>query len=641
MGVICLDFETYYDTEYSLTRLSTEQYLRDPRFEVIGCAISHGGRPPIWHTGADVGFALRAIDWSSNSLLAWNTVFDGAILGWHYGIYPPFYLDAMGLARGRGVTYISAKLGDVAKVLGVGVKGNEVILARGLHLKDFHPNNLASYGRYCVNDVNLTMDIYRQLIKGYPVDELRLQDLVLRMFIQPQLLFHRPTLQEHYDSVIRAKWGGLAKAAQAMGLTYGEVQLPTDPELLRSYDALAEGGILESIKKQLASNQQFTQVLTSLGVEAPYKLSKTTGLPAPALAKTDPEFIELLEHSDPAVQAVVAARLGTKSTIEETRAERFLGIQERGAWPVAYVYCGANTLRFSGGDKVNPQNLKRGGKLRDAVLPPPGHLLVAGDLSQIECRMVNYLAEQEDVLQAFRDYDAGTGPDVYCIFAGKIYQRTITPADKQPRTVGKIAELQLGYGAGDKSYKQMLFAQAGITITKPEALKVVDIYRTSHGKVVLLWRQGDRVLEALIRGVAFTLGRYGMLHGNNPTEGIGLPNGMYIRYPKLRKVMHENGETEFVYTKNGKEVGIYGSKVIQNCVEGLCRIIMTDAWLRIAQRYRVVLTTHDELVISVPIADVEEAMAFMQREMTRPVPWAPNLPLACTVGSGMNYGECK
>lgn len=641
MGVICFDAETFYDADYSLSKISVEEYIRSPKFELIGGAYSDNGRPPVWYPGEEIIRVLRTLDWRNNSLLAWNTVFDGAILAWRYGIYPALYLDAMGFARGKGVTYMGASLAKVAQTTGVGIKGDEVIAAKGKHLADFKPFELNAYGAYCVNDVNLCMAIYRQVIKGYPVKEIKLQDLTLRMFIEPQLLFHRPTLQAHYDAVVTAKWEALAKAAQAVGLQYNDITVPTDPELFRSYDALTEGGVVEAMRAQLASGRQFAALLESLGIDPPMKLSKTTGLLTHAFAKTDPEFVELLEHPDPQVQAVVAARLGTKSTIEETRAERFLNIQERGAWPVLYVYCGANTTRFTGGDKANPQNLKRGGKLRDAILPPPGHCLVAGDLGQIECRMTNYLAEQDDVVEMFRAYDAGIGPHVYCIFAEKIYRKPVSKADDTEYKVGKIAELQLGYGAADKSYKQMLFAQAGIHVSKNEAVQVVDIYRRSHGKVTALWRQGDRVLDALVRGYTFTLGRHGVLDGTQPIEGIGLPSGMFIRYPKLRHLMNPDGTTEYRYMKGGKEVTIYGAKVIQNCIEGLCRIIMTDAWLRIAQRYRVVLTTHDELVIMAPIAEAKQAEALMREELTRPLPWAPGLPLTCSVGSGMTYGECK
>lgn len=639
MTVIVADFETYYDADYSLSKLSTEEYLRSSKFETIGCSISIGGRPPRWYPQPAVHAALEAIDWSTSSLLAYNTIFDGSILSWHYGITPKFYLDAMGLARACGYAYYGAGLAKVASVMGLGVKGDAVTRASGKHYADFTPSELVAYGAYCNNDVELTTKIYRQLIPNFPHSELLLQDQILRLFIDPVLHFDKDKLQEHRDEVVTNKWNALASAADAIGLEWDGAQLRVDGQLLKTYNDLSNGGVLESMRAKLASNQQLAELLLTLGVDPPQKLSPATGLLTWAFSKSDPDFMALLEHEDQTVQSIVAARLGIKSTIEETRADRFIGVAKRGVWPVPLVYYPSHTGRLGGGDKVNPQNLRRGGKLRQAILPPPGHLLVTGDLSQIEARILNYIAGQTDVVETFRAYDAGEGPDVYCVFAGKVFNCVVTPEDKPKRTIGKVGELSLGFGAGKVSYKRMLFTQAKMHIVDADAQNVVDIYRTTHNNVKRLWDDGGMALESLLQKQPYTFGVNKLL--SCTPDGIALPNGLFIKYPLLKKEMHRNGKVEYQYMHRSKFVKIYSSKVIENVVQALARIVMTDAWLRIAQRYRVVLSVHDELVCIAPIADAQECAAFMHEEMTRPVSWLPGLPIACTTGIGSNYGETK
>lgn len=623
MSVICLDFETYYSSDYSLTKLSTEEYVRDPRFEIIGCGISMGGRPAVWFEQPRVMGALSQIDWPNTSVLAYNTMFDGAILSWRCGANPRLFLDALGMARARGKTYRGGSLAVVSELLKVGKKGKEVHRFIGKRYEDFTTQELQDYGVYCCNDVDLTCGIYRLLAAGFPQSEYLIQDAVLRMFLEPMLRFDGVVLQEHYDAVVTKKQEDLKATADALNIEW-------------------QGGeTYEQVKKTLSSSNKLAALLESLGIEPPKKLSNKGKL-IYAFAKTDQEFVDLGESEDLLVASVVSARLGARSTIEETRAERYIQICKRGPWPVPYLYYGAHTGRLSGSDKVNPQNLKRGGKLRQSILPPQGHVLVAADLSQIECRVLNYWAGQTDIVEAFRRRDADkSNPDVYCLLASKAYGRTITPEDTKERIVGKIGELSLGFGAGHLSYQRMLFAQAGLRVDAVQCQNVVDVYRNSHQKVKALWYKGSEVLDALLLGHKFKFGLDGMVDGSRPDEGIGLPNGMFITYPMMHKVMLDDGSTETMYMSKKKFVKVYGAKCVENVCQALARIIMTDAWLRIKQRYRVVLSSHDELVAICTIADAEECAAFMKQEMTRPVPWAPGLPIACETGWGYNYGECK
>lgn len=619
--IITLDFETFYDSEYTLKKLSTEEYIRDPRFETIGVGISVNGAPAQWYAGTSVGPILRSLPWDKAALLAYHTPFDGAILAWHYGIYPALYLDAMGMARALNKTFRGGRLETVAMRMGVGIKGDYVVQAKGKRFLDFTPFELEQYGGYCCNDVNLTVALYKLFKPDFPLSEIKVQDQNIRIFTQPALLFDVPVLQTHLENVIDNKQKYMVKAAQTLGLMdHNEQQLKT----------------------ALASNLQFAALLRSLGVEPPVKLSPANGKETYAFAKTDEAFIELLEHPDSAVQAVVAARLGVRSTIEETRAQRFLDIARRGAWPVQYTYYSATTGRFGGAGNANPQNLKRGGKLRDSILPPPGHLLIPADLGQIECRILNYLAEQDDIVNAFRLHDQNLGPDVYCILAEKIYRKTITPQDKDERMIGKVGELQLGYGGGKKSLKRSVFSYTGKSMPEHECQGIVDVYRKSHRNVESLWYRGNDVLRCMMRGGRVDFGRPGLLNTDMlSTKGIGLPSGLYLQFPELRQESDDTGDVSFVYTKNGKPERIWGATAVQWVCEALARLVLVEAWLRISERIRIVLHTHDELVGMVPEADASWAVEFMRQEMTQPVPWAPGLPLACEAKAGRSYGEAK
>lgn len=621
--IITCDFESFYDSDYTLKKLSTEEYIRDPRFEVIGVGISVNAKPAQWFTGEAVGSALRALPWGSASLLAHNTQFDAAILAWHYGLHPALYLDTMGMARALQKAYRGASLHSIAKLLGVGVKGDYVVQAKGKRLKDFSPTELAEYGEYCCNDVHLTIEAYKQLKPFFPDEEGLVQNRNIRLFTEPMLYFDNAALRSYHKQVVEEKKEKLRLVAEELGLV--------EPDEAK-------------LKTSLASNSQLAKLLEAQGIEPPKKISPKTGKETWAFAKSDEAFMELLEDDNPVVQALVSARLGVRSTIEETRAHRFMDIATRGAWPVQYNYCGATTLRFSGGGGANPQNLKRRGRLRDAVLPPPNHLILAADLGQIECRMINYVAGQDDVTETFRLHDAGSGPDVYCVLAERIYNRSVTKNDENERLVGKIGELSLGYAGGWKAFKRMLFAQAGIRMSEAECRSVVGIYRDSHRKVQKLWKRGEEALHAMVRNQDFVFGRDGMLRVG--VKGIELPNGLHIYYPELSQEMNpQTGEAWFEYStyEKGKtrRKKVSGNIVIQNITEALCRIILTRAWLRIAERLRVVLHTHDELVAIVLPENVERDKELMQEEMTKPLDWAPGLPLHCEVKAGSTYGEAR
>ena len=626
--VVTVDFETYYSREFSLTKITTEQYVRSPQFETIGVAIGIANETPVWYPQPEVVDALAAIDWSDKLVLAQNTAFDASIMAWRYDINPLGWLDTLGMSRALFPHAKSHTLSAQAERHGIGVKGDEVLNALGKNYKDFTPEELARYGAYCVNDVVLTKKLF-DLYMGmeFPKIELKLIDLTLRMFIEPVLTLDKPKLQLHLREVQELKAGLLDEVRDIM-LAEG------DPDYVHA--VFSEG--TEGVKKLLMSNDKFALLLQSYGVEPPTKISPTTKKKAYAFAKTDEAFKALEEHADVRVQGLVAARLGNKTTIEETRTERFIGMADRGAFPIPLRYYGAHSGRWSGQDSVNMQNLpSRGanaGRIKKAIMAPEGYVVIDCDSSQIEARVLAWLAGQDDLVAAFERRE-----DVYKIMASNIYALPVPEISGPQRTVGKTVVLGAGYGVGWAKLQLFLKMQAKVVVDDAEATRIVNAYRGTYNKIPLLWRKGEEALRALSQGQGMVLDAQGLLTVV-PDKGIRLPNGLYIQYPGLRKTLSEDGKSAWVYYSKGIQTYVYGGKVIENVCQAVARIVIGEQMLRIAKRYKVVLTVHDAVAIIAKAAEAKDAQKFVEECMNWRPKWALTLPLACESGMGKSYGDC-
>jgi hypothetical protein len=338
MKLITIDFETFYSQEFGFSCLTTEAYVRGPQWETIGFSYKIDNGETRWVPKPYVTSVLASIDWSDAMVVAQNTAFDGAIMAWRYGIKPLLWVDIMGMSRGLFPHEMSHSLKSQAERAGIGVKGDEVNAAKGKRYADFTAHELARYGEYCNNDVELTYTLFmRYMNMEFPKQELKLLDLTLRMFIEPVLVLDAPQLVSHLEAVKEAKLTLLETVRDTM-------LADANPEYVHA--VYTEG--MEGIKRLLMSNDKFAAALASLGVEPPTKVSEKTKKIAWAFAKTDEAFKALGEHEDVRVQALVAARLGNKTTLEETRTERFIGMAGRGAFPVPLRYYGAHSGRWSG-----------------------------------------------------------------------------------------------------------------------------------------------------------------------------------------------------------------------------------------------------------------------------------------------------
>lgn len=623
--IVTLDFETYWDSDYTLRKLATSEYIRDERFKAQCVGIKLGTDNVVWIPDEHVEEALRSIDWKSYALLAHHTQFDGFILTERYGITPAYYLCTLSMGRGLHSVGVGASLDALAGFYNLGNKIPDV-LQETKGVRDWPPDLMERAGLYCAMDTKLCDDLFWQMVPKFQQVELDLIDETCRMFCEPVLQIHAPT-------ALRA------------------LELEKDNKRLKIEKA-------ETDPANLSSNHKFAELLRSLNVEPPMKKSPATGKQTYAFAKSDAGFQQLQIHENEAVRAIVEARIAVKSTIGETRAIRLLneGAGNR-AVPVYLKYYGAHTGRWSGGNKMNLQNLPRiypddpdSGLLRKAIIAPEDHVIVVADLAQIEARMLAWLANDHELLKQFRKADLTKDDidDVYRIMAAEIFKKTVNEITKKERFVGKVAVLGLGYQMGWRRF--LLTITLGLMgppmPMKPETSQlVVNTYRNKRRAITIFWDICNDMLQHMLYDMDMD---YGPLHVDGENNRIYMPNGMYLEYPGLS--MSNDGFVYFDYEnadilarggrpnpKRGKK--IYGGLLAENITQALSRIVICDHLLVVSKVHRVVSTTHDELIAIALKTEADQALNFMLQTMRSQPTWAPDLPLDAEGGWAKEYSK--
>lgn len=641
MTIVFFDFESYYDSDYSLKNMPPPNYILDPRWETIGCACRvEGETTSTFIDGPDVARYFSQFDPEKTTTVAFNALFDSCILAWRYGFVPSRMVCTMRLAVAlRGHLLRSHSLASVGKLLGVGIKGTTIESARGKHRADMIGDTglWRAYQAYACNDNEINRDIFYALIREMPPYERRVMDRVLRCAVVPEFKVDTAMLAAHLVDLKEQKVELLIEA--------GAQTTVDDPE---------REAKLELFTHTLRSNAKFEEVLRAKGVDIEYKASLTDpDRELPAFAKTDDFMSNLLIHPDPEVQALAAARLGARSTIEESRGQRLLSIASlpwpvtcEGDLPVPLKYSAAHTHRLGGEWLINLQNLPAGrgtnkSKLRKALVAPDGKVVVVADKSQIECRINGWLCGQDDLLEIF----ASKG-DPYSVLASSIFDFAVDKAiHKTERFIGKSGVLGLGFGCGPDKFFNMVVRSARIlgmdvkqllTIWTPSlAHKSVDIYRGTNHAIVRAWRRLDHILATAWLGNTAPVQFGPCIIGHGYVEG---PLGLRMNYGNPRR--DESGEYWYDYA--GVTHKLYGSKLLENIVQFLARIdTMCDA-LRIGDRgFDFKLQSHDELVWIVPEARAQECLDVALEEMRRPPSWAKHLPLDAEGNFGRSYGDAK
>jgi len=669
MSLLILDFETFYGGDYSLRKMPTPNYIMDPRFEPIMLAakVDDGEHEII--DGPDIPAFLARFDPKVTATVTYNALFDNSILAWRYGFVPGTMIDAMGMARALWGHKLSRfSLAEVSKFLNLADKGDAIVKVEGMTRAQIMQAGLwGEFCQYALRDNLNCEQVFLRAWPDFPLAERRLMDMVLRCTVEPRFHCDIPLLTAHLDEVRAAK------------------------EKL-----LAEAGAVD--KKIIMSTPKFKAALESLGIEVAMKVSPTTGLETPAFAKTDPFMGELLEHSDPVVAAMAAARIGLKSTLEETRTEKLLSIatlpwppqdylglkakyllaKEFGdcagmdavcrqykthpMMPMPLRYGAAHTHRLGGDWGMNVQNMptvrgsKGKSKLRLSLKAPPGCTVLTCDLGQIEARLCAWICGEATLLREFADKLDPYNQLATSIFGRPVNRKLVGTVDEIMGFIGKTGILGLGYGAGRDKFDTMVQTSArtmGVDISaiynRDIGDKAVDVYRTRYKKIPQGWAALDRIVQNvwLSGGHAVNFGPVTITHGS-----VLLPNGLRLNYDTPQTFVDEKGYPAFRYRYGKMWHKLYGAKFLENIVQALARVIVMNAALRIRDRgrttaqnypadYRFVLQAHDELVFIIHDDELDNAKQLIHSEMTRPPSWGLDIPLTADVGTGASYGEAK
>lgn len=654
--ILVIDFETRWDSkEYTLSKMTTEEYVRDTRFKAFGlCYKTLDIEEAItWVAHDDIQEWVDSVDWSRTAVLAHNAQFDISILSWVYGAKPCFIFDSLSMARALRGVEVGNSLMKLAEVYQLPPKGNAVHSTNGLSELSWEVEQ--ELAEYCKHDVFLCEKIFENLMLevdgGFPVKELKLIDMTLKMFTSPVLELDEEMLREAIKDEKNKREALLAK--------------------------------IQIDESALASNDQFARVLKELGITPPTKISKTTNKEAYAFAKNDALFQALLNSDNEDVALLCEARLKVKSTLERTRAQRFVDISQRGTLPVPLNYYGAHTGRWSAskGSGLNLQNLKRGSFLRKSIQAPEKYTLVVCDLSQIEPRVLAYLADYKTLLDIF-----ASGQDAYAAFGAQMFGIPTLSKESHPdlRQSAKSALLGCGYGMGWASFSAQLLTgflgapptmydkafakQLGVTTqdvndfigweknvemmraiphtcSEKELLihclaakKIIDKYREAASPVVNLWDLcNSLVSNSLYQGKPYV---HKCLTFDK--ERILLPSGLALKYPDLTGEADVKGRIQWAYGVDAKSRRkLYGGKIVENVVQAVARCVMTDGMLRIQKRYSCVLTVHDEVVCLVPEDEAKEAERWVLEQMIKDPSYMPGIPLDAETGCNKRYGEAK
>ena len=677
LPIITLDFETFYSDEYSLRKMTPLEYICDARFETIGASfrkdevtlpysesVKTFGAKSVWLNAPDLPRLFARVDWSKTALMSHNVAFDGAILAWRYGIVPALYIDTLGMSRAAAPHAGRASLDAVLKYLNAPPKGDAIHNAKGWRLADFmaNPAFFDGYKTYANRDCDGCFWIFEALAHYFSGvssvssfhknEEFLLMDTVARMTMLPQLSANRNVLHAHLKDVVARKE--------------------------KLIDRMRDSGLLDEkdARKTFQSNEAFANMLRVLGVDPPTKISPTTGKETYAFSKQDKDFTDLLEYEDDLVQAAVAARLGVKSTLEETRSQRFIDISvaqwpyesdktidpalAKGAdiiparMPFPLKYSGAHTHRLSGDWSLNLQNLGRKSRLRESIIAPPGHEVVSADASQIEARVVSWLAGCTELVQAFASEE-----DVYSTFASSVYDFPVNKHDHPgARFTGKTAVLGLGFSMGITKFKETCRVQGRAQGLPPEmytidielAERTVKTYRSRYKEIPAYWRLQETAIEHLAMRQSMQMG---VLYVDGPSQSIILPNGMRLWYTNMRKTIvqrpGEQARAQWVFDYGNRTKYTFGGKQTENCVQAVARIITMNAATRIRRYGRIgswrpknlAGQIHDQLIYVAPKEYAKDLLALVIEEMSKPLDWFSTLPLAAEGGIGNNLLEIK
>jgi DNA polymerase len=660
MDIYTLDFETHWAKDYTLTRMSPLAYVMDDRFELISLALKkNGDRTRVVFGETRIREVLKFIDWSKAAMLAHNmSGFDSYIVAYRLGIVPRMWLCTLAMARPIHEKTTGLSLAKLVEHYELGVKNNAVLIqTQGKRLADFTLEERTRMETYNRDDTDQCWALFNILKQHYTPSELWQIDALTRLRTEPAFDLDFGLLETALSVERSNKHKALMDVAR---------RLRADGAAFDNWDD--EEAVAEFVRGELSSQPKFAAMLVALGAEVPTKPSPTDGDKLiPALAKDDEGFIELLEHEDERVAALAMARMGIKSTITETRIEKFMeaGRHAGGRLPIPIKYCGAVVSGRDSGEEYNPQNMNRVGKvpkpsdaLRNSLVAPPGYSVIVADQSGIEMRTSHTLAQVEESMALWQQSPTA---DLYRAFGATRYGCPPEEVNGERRQASKIAQLQLQFGSGAKTYLQKARIQGGLRdMELPEAEMVVQAWRSKYFAIVDMWSRAGEALRHIQTGSPVQIDPWGLMV--TCPEGVRLTaSGRLIRYPDLRylnkdAVIHEffkgsppndekklQGLTGWWYGKGRHRARIYGAKVFQNGTQAIARDSIFDCSIQFYKQTgrRFNLRTHDELAYVVPTPKAEGLLEQLQKILRTSPTWFPELVTWSEGGVAQTYGAAK
>ncbi len=635
---VTLDFESYWSTTHSLSKMSPILYCLHPDTELISLAYKIGEKPTECLFGeADMQAWADSVDWSDVLAIGHNlSAFDAMLLVWRLGARPRQFACTLAMARPIHAKDVGGSLASLVKHYGLGVKDQAVLhQTKGRHLAEFTAQERMDMARYNKEDGNQTWRLFKTLLPLTSKEEMALIDITTRMLVYPQFDVDLSLLKRGLTAERTRKRRTLLALGQTLGVT-----------------GLDDDAVADQVSTILMSAPKFSQLLKQQGVAVPTKISPTTGKEAPALAKTDQEFLDLQEHANPIVAAAAMARLGTRSTILESRFETLISMANAcaGKLPVPLRYWGAATGRWSGDMSANLQNLPRvnpskpaiSDVLRLSLQAPPGDQVVVVDLSGIELRMNHFLWQVPSSMALFQA--SPDKADLYKDFASTLYDVPLEDVTKPMRQIGKIAHLGLGYSASTKTFQRIAKMMGGVELSESEAASVVAKWREEYPEIVQGWTTCQGAVWAMASGREIPIDPWGLCRTGK--DCIHLPKGT-LRYPGLRQEWSDKTQRqEWVYGTGRNKSKAYGGLIVENLCQALSRTVMADAILAFAntplgQRYPLAHCVHDEVVYVVRDEDADEVLAAVQQLMRTPPSWFPELITWSEGSYARRYGLAK
>ena len=651
MNVVTLDFETYWDSQHSLSKMSPTQYVMHDMTEIQSVSIKQGSNTTEVFFGFEaIKDKLDTINWADTMVVGHNmSGFDSMILAWRFGVRPKYYACTAAMARSRysktgvdvdGKFLVGVSLKKLSRELGVGDKLDlEATNTKGKRLQDFTASEIEAMREYNKVDTDLCYSLFKLLLPQTPKQEMLLIDMTTRALVEPQFLLDR-------ELVVRTLADSKEEKRQAM------FDLANTLGIEEYVIATLESGVTieEQVRSQLASAPKFKALLTSLGVDVPMKPSPTSPEKmVPALAKTDEAFLKLVDDPNPQVAAAAQARLDVKSTLLETRLQKFLDAADAcgGFLPAPLRYAGADTTGRWSGEQYNVQNLPRIGatpKLSDALrmslMAPKGYKVIVADLSGIELRVNMFLWKVPYAMKLFQE--SPDKADLYKYFAAHdLYNIEESEVTKQQRQIGKVSHLGLGFGAGSATFQKVAKLMGGIDMELEESTRVVNTYRDAHSEIVDGWKKFQASLPKIADGIEDYIDPWGMCRIEH--QAIALPSGRKIYYPDLHRATDDDGKKEWVYGNGRTRARIYAGKGVENCVQALARDVIAEHAVKFFKvtGHRPALMVHDELVYVVPEDQAESQLQRLQDIMREGVSWWPELVTWSEGDVADRYGEAK